>query len=59
MSGVTHGHPDLGAHYTDFTPKEMTVLETGQQAVTARPCVAYSSPVDSTGLPDTDDILQN
>lgn len=59
MSGVIYGHSDLGTHYTDFTPKEMTILQTGQQAVTACACVAYSSPLDSIGLPDTEVVLQS
>jgi len=59
LSGMTHGHSDLDARYTAVTPKEMTVPERGQQAVTARARVAYSSPMDSIGLPDADVVLQS
>lgn len=59
MSGMIYSHSDLGTHYTDFTPKQMTILQTGQQAVTACTCIAYSSPLDSIGLPDTEVVLQS
>lgn len=59
MAGMPHGHSDPGAHYADFAPKETTVHEARQQAVTVRVCAAYSSPGDSTALPAPDAVLQS